>query len=70
MNFGNMREVFVHKFPRKKNLLHFLHKCHGFKEMSKIQSPNPRRLAKALKRRKRLDPLQILAKASLNEHGT
>ena len=56
--------------PKKKNLLHFFHRCHGFREMSKIQSPDPRRLAKALKRRKRPDPLQILAKASLTEHGT
>ena len=70
MNLGNLREVFVHNMPKKKNLLHFLHRCHGFREMSKLQSPDPRRLAKALKRRKRPDPLQILAKASLTEHGT
>ena len=70
MNFGNLREVFVHNMPNKKNLLHCLHRCHGFREMSKIQSLDPRRLAKALKRRKRLDPLQILAKASFTEHGT
>ena len=70
MNFGKLREVFVHNMPKKKNLLHFLHRCHGFREMSKLQSPDPRRLAKALKRRKRPDPLQILAKASLTEHGT
>ena len=64
-----MREVFVHNVPKKKNLLHFLHRCHGFIETSKLQSLDPRRLAKALKRRKRPDPLQILAKASLIEHG-
>ena len=56
--------------PKKEKILHFLHKCHGFREMSKLQSPDPRRLAKALKRRKRPDPLQILAKAYLTEHGT
>ena len=70
MNFGKLREVFVQNIPKKKNLLHFLHMCHGFREMSKLQSPDPRRLAKALKRRKRSDPLQILAKATFNENGT
>ena len=70
MNFRKLREVFVQNMPRKKNLLHFLHRCHGFREMSKLQSLDPRRLAKALKRRKRPDTLQILAKASLTEHGT
>ena len=70
MHFGKLREVFVHNMPKKKNLLHFLHKCHGFRQMSKLQSPDPRRLAKALKRRKRPDPLHILAEASLKENGT
>ena len=70
MNFGKLREVFVQNMPRKKNLLQILHRCHGFREMEKIQSLDPRRLAKALKRRKRPDPLKILAKASLTKHGT
>ena len=74
MNFWKLREVIVHNMPRKKNLLHFLHRCHGLREMSKIQSPQENRmrvwLAKALKRRKRPDPLKILAKASLTKHGT
>ena len=48
MNFGKLREVFVHNMPKKKNL-HFLHRCHGFREMSELQSPDPRRLAKAQK---------------------
>ena len=70
MNFGKLREVFVHNMPKKKNLLHFLHRCHGFREMSKLQSPDPRRLAKAQKRRKRPNPLHILAEASLKDQGT
>jgi len=39
MNFENVRAVFFHNRPRKKNLLHFLHRCHGFREISKIQFP-------------------------------
>jgi len=39
MNLGKMREIFVQNRPRKKMLLHFLHKFHGFREMSKIQLP-------------------------------
>ena len=71
MNFGKLREVFVQNMPKKKNLLHFLHRCHGFREMSKIPIDGIQgRLAKAQKRRKRPDPLQILAEASLTEHGT
>ena len=73
MNFGKLREVFVHNMPKKKNLLHFLHRCHGLREMSKIPARTKvlqGRLAKAQKRRKTPDPLQILAKASLTEHGT
>ena len=70
MNFGKLREIFVNNVPKKKNLLHFLHRCHGFREMSKLQSQDPRRLAKAQKRRKRPDPLHILAEASLKDHGT
>ena len=73
MNFANLREGFVHNMPKKKNLLHFLHRCHGLREMSKIPARTKvlqGRLAKAQKRRKTPDPLQNLAKASLNEHGT
>ena len=73
MNFGKLREVFVHNMPRKKNLLHFLHRCHGLREMSKIPARTKvlqGRLAKTQKRKKTPDPLQILAKASLAEHGT
>ena len=73
MNFSKPREVFVHNMPRKKNLLHFFHRCHGFKEMSKIPARTKvlqGRLAKAQKRRKTPDPLQTLAKASLTKHGT
>ena len=39
MNFGKLREVFVRNMPRKKNLFHFLHRYHGFEEMSKISLP-------------------------------
>jgi len=39
MNFAKLREVFAHSIPRKKNLLHFLHRCHGFREMSRIPLP-------------------------------
>ena len=73
MNFGKLREVFVHNMPRKKNLFHFLHRCHGLREMSKIPARTKvlqGRLAKAQKRRKTPDPLQISAKASFIEHGT
>ena len=73
MNFSKLTEVFVHNIPRKKNLFHFLHRCHGLREMSKIPARTKvlqGRLAKAQKRRKTPDPLQTLAKASLNEHGT
>ena len=59
--------------PRKKNLFHVLHRCHGLREMSKIPARTKvlqGRLAKAQKRRKTPDPLQTLAKASLTEHGT
>ena len=59
--------------PRKRNLLHFLHRCHGFKEMSKITTRTKvlqGRLAKTQKRKKTPDPLQILAKASLAKDGT
>ena len=73
MNFGKLREVFVHNMPKKKNLFHFLHRCHGLREMSKISARTKvlqGRLAKTQKRKKTPDPLQILAKASLAEHGT
>jgi len=36
INLENMRDFFVHNRPSKKNLLEFLHKFHGFREMSKI----------------------------------
>jgi len=39
MNLEKVKEAFVENIPRKKNLLHILHKCHGFREMSKIQLP-------------------------------
>jgi len=39
MNLEKVSEVFVQNRPRKKHLLHFLHRCHGFREMSKIQLP-------------------------------
>jgi len=39
MNFEKLREVFSKNMPRKKNLLHFLHRCHGFREMSRIPLP-------------------------------
>ena len=39
MNLGKLREVFVQNRPRKKTVLHFLHRCHGFRETSKIQLP-------------------------------
>ena len=35
MNLTNMREVFFHNLPKKKNLFQFLHKFHGLGEMSK-----------------------------------
>ena len=35
MNLINVREFFVHHFPKKKNLFQFLHNIHGFGEMSK-----------------------------------
>ena len=70
MNLGKLREVFVQNMPKNKNLLHFFQRCHGCREMSKLQSSDPRRLAKALKRWKRPDPLHILAEASLKDQGT
>jgi len=30
MHLKQVREVFVHHRPRMKNLLQFLHRCHGF----------------------------------------
>jgi len=39
MNFGKLREVFVHNMPRKKNLLHVLHRYNFFGEMSRIPLP-------------------------------
>jgi len=39
MNFANLREVFVQNMPRKRNLLHFFHRCHGLREMSRIPLP-------------------------------
>jgi len=39
MNLGKLREFFVQNRPRKENIFHFLHRCHGFREMSKIQLP-------------------------------
>ena len=39
MNFGKLREVFVHNIPRNKNLFQFLHRYHGFVAMSKIPLP-------------------------------
>jgi len=39
MNLEKLREVFVHNRPRKKKIIHFLHRFHGFEEMSKIQLP-------------------------------
>jgi len=39
MNFGKLREFFVHNMPSKKNLLHFLHRYNGFGEMSRILLP-------------------------------
>jgi len=36
-NLTKLREIFVHNRPKKKKLLHFLHRCHGFREMLKIQ---------------------------------
>ena len=72
MNFAKLGEVFIRNIPWKKNLLHFLHKCHGFREMSKISARMKVLqgwLAKAQKRRKTPDPLHILAEASLKEYG-
>ena len=46
---------------------HYLARTHVCKARMKILKA---RLRRALKRRKRLDPLQILAEASLAEHGT
>jgi len=37
MNFEKLRKFFFQKRPRNKNLLHVLHRCHGFREMSKIK---------------------------------
>ena len=34
-----MREVFVQNMPNNKNLLHFLYRCHGLREMSRILLP-------------------------------
>ena len=39
MNFGKLREVIVQNMPSKKNLLQFLHRCHGLREMSRILLP-------------------------------
>ena len=46
---------------------HYWARMHVCKAKMKVLQ---RRLAKAQKRRKRPDPLQILAEASLKEHGT
>lgn len=46
---------------------HYWARMHVCKAKMKVPKA---RLAKALKRRKRPDPLQILAEASLKEHGT
>jgi len=35
MNLGKLREFFFQNRPKKKNLLQFLHRCHGLGEMSK-----------------------------------
>jgi len=34
MNLEKFREVFVQNRARKKNGIHFLHRFHGFREMS------------------------------------
>ena len=36
MNLKKVRDFFVHNRSKKKKILHILHKCHGFREMSKI----------------------------------
>ena len=35
INFKKVREVYVHHWPKKKNLFQFLHRFHFFGEMSK-----------------------------------
>ena len=37
INLENVREVFVHNRAKKKKILHFLHRYHGLRSMSKIQ---------------------------------
>jgi len=69
--FWKTERGFFPKHAKEENLFHVLHRCHGFREMSKIPARTKvlqGRLAKAQKRRKTPDPLQILAKASLIEH--
>ena len=65
-------DKFLAKANRDKFMLchmknHYWARMHVCKAKLKILKG---RLSKALKRRKRADPLQILAKASLTEHGT
>ena len=65
-------EGFLAKANRDKDLLrhmknHYWARMHVCKAKIKILK---RRLSKALKRRKRPDPLQILVEASLTEHST
>jgi len=65
-------EKLLAKANRDKDMLrhmknHYWARMHVCKARMKVLKG---RLAKALKRRKRPDPLQILAEASLKEHGT
>jgi len=65
-------EKLLAKANRDKDMLrhmknHYWARMHVCKARMKVLRG---RLAKALKRRKRLNPFQILAKASLKEHGT
>ena len=65
-------EELLAKANRDKDMLrhmknHYWAGMHVGKEKMKILQ---RRLSKALKRRKRLDPLRVLAEASLAEHDT
>ena len=65
-------EKLLAKANRDKDMLrhmknHYWARMHVCKAKMKVLKG---RLSKALKRRKRPDPLQILAEASLKEHGT
>ena len=37
MNFTNVKDFFVNNRPNNKNLLHFIHRCYGLREILKIQ---------------------------------